>query len=191
MNTSAGTNLLICCFYLVSLLEFILTRNFNVTFFIYLSYKTACLISLWFSHSDTVSVITSDPSIPFFSPPSFPPACICPLLPSCPSLPALPGRWRSPCPAWASASSSWWPPWWLLGWLPLSAMWKCSFKRARPCLPLRWDVGDSDLTCGTGESWSPTKLQRNKGRGTDRKGEKVGRRQKELWTEMESWALYG
>lgn len=43
------------------------------------------------------------------------PACFYLPPPSCRSRPVPPCRWRSPCPASASASSSWWPPWWLLG----------------------------------------------------------------------------
>lgn len=43
------------------------------------------------------------------------PAYTCPLQLSVQSRPAPPCRWHSPCPTSASASSSWWPPWWLLG----------------------------------------------------------------------------
>lgn len=42
-----------------------------------------------------------------------PPACSCLQLPSCLLQLARPGPVRSPCPASAWASSSWWPPSWL------------------------------------------------------------------------------
>lgn len=80
------------------------------------------------------------------------PVCSCPQLPSCLTRPALLCPRRSPCRAWASASSSWWHPWLLIvGGCPRK---KCFKKTKQKKVNERTGASDPHRT----PSWSASSL---------------------------------
>lgn len=88
------------------------------------------------------------------------PVCFCPRLLSCRSQPALPGPERSPYPASASSSSSWWPP---------SCLWCVVLTvRGEETRGERWAM---EARGGGRKGWSSKTLQGEKSTGRKRKKE--------------------